>query len=38
MPSYANDLSVTERWNVINYVRKVLQNGQSAVAVMPAAK
>lgn len=38
MPSYANDLSVTERWNVINYVRKVLQNGQSAVAAMPAAK
>jgi mono/diheme cytochrome c family protein len=38
MPSYANDLSVTERWNVINYVRKVLQNGQSAAAVTPAAK
>lgn len=38
MPSYANDLSATERWNVINYVRKVLQNGQSAVAVTPAAK
>lgn len=38
MPSYANDLSVSERWNVINYVRKVLQNGQSAVAVTPTAK
>lgn len=38
MPSYANDLSVNERWHVINYVRKVLQNGQSAVAVTPAAK
>jgi len=38
MPSYANDLSVAERWNVINYVRKVLQNGQSAAAVTPAAK
>lgn len=38
MPSYANDLSATERWNVINYVRKVLQNGQSAVAVTPTAK
>jgi S-disulfanyl-L-cysteine oxidoreductase SoxD len=25
MPSYANDLSPTERWNVVNYVRKVLQ-------------
>ncbi|CAH1386645.1 c-type cytochrome [Candidatus Nitrotoga sp. M5] len=38
MPSYANDLSATERWSVINYVRKVLQNGQSAVADEPAAK
>jgi mono/diheme cytochrome c family protein len=38
MPSYANDLSATERWNVINYVRKVLQSGQSAVAVTPVAK
>jgi mono/diheme cytochrome c family protein len=38
MPSYANDLSVNERWNVINYVRKVLQNGQPAVAVTPVAK
>jgi mono/diheme cytochrome c family protein len=27
MPSYANDLSPTERWHVINYVRKVLQQG-----------
>ena len=27
MPSYANDLSPLERWNVINYVRKVLQQG-----------
>ncbi|OIR15847.1 hypothetical protein GALL_33480 [mine drainage metagenome] len=27
MPSYANDLSPTERWNVVNYVRKVLQQG-----------
>ena len=25
MPSYANDLSATERWHVVNYVRKVLQ-------------
>jgi mono/diheme cytochrome c family protein len=38
MPSYANDLSANERWNVINYVRKVLQSGQSAEAVTPAAK
>ncbi len=29
MPSYANDLSATERWHVINYVRKVLQKGQA---------
>jgi mono/diheme cytochrome c family protein len=27
MPSYANDLSPMERWHVINYVRKVLQQG-----------
>ena len=25
MPSYANDLSPTERWHVVNYVRQVLQ-------------
>jgi mono/diheme cytochrome c family protein len=25
MPSYANDLSATERWHVVNYIRKVLQ-------------
>jgi mono/diheme cytochrome c family protein len=25
MPSYANDLSANERWNVVNYVRTVLQ-------------
>lgn len=28
MPSYANDLSATERWHVINYVRNVLQKSQ----------
>lgn len=27
MPSYANDLSPSERWDVVNYVRKVLQQG-----------
>ena len=27
MPSYANDLSPKERWNVVNYVRHVLQQG-----------
>ncbi|MFZ5503142.1 MAG: c-type cytochrome [Pseudomonadota bacterium] len=25
MPSYANDLSPTERWHVVNYIRKTLQ-------------
>lgn len=32
MPSYANDLSPTERWHVINYVRKVLQQGGTVQA------
>lgn len=32
MPSYANDLSPTERWNVINYVRKVIQQGGTVQA------
>jgi mono/diheme cytochrome c family protein len=27
MPTYANDLSPTERWHVVNYVRHVLQQG-----------
>ncbi len=38
MPSYANDLSVKERWHVINYVRKVLQQGQSGESATPAVK
>jgi len=29
MPSYANDLSATERWHVVNYVRKELQGSQT---------
>jgi S-disulfanyl-L-cysteine oxidoreductase SoxD len=33
MPSYANDLSVTERWSVVNYIRTVLQKNPAAVAV-----
>jgi S-disulfanyl-L-cysteine oxidoreductase SoxD len=33
MPSYANDLSATERWNVVNYVHTVLQKTPAAVAV-----
>jgi mono/diheme cytochrome c family protein len=32
MPAYANDLSSTERWHVVNYVRKVLQKGQGGLA------
>lgn len=28
MPPYANDLSPTERWHVLNYVRHVLQQGE----------
>ena len=36
MPTYANDLSATERWHVVNYMRKVLQNGQSVEAAAQA--
>jgi S-disulfanyl-L-cysteine oxidoreductase SoxD len=36
MPAYANDLSPTERWHVINYVRKGLKQAQAAQAVSPA--
>jgi len=32
MPSYANDLSATERWHVVNYVRKVLQKSRAEQA------
>jgi mono/diheme cytochrome c family protein len=32
MPAYANDLSASERWDVVNYVRKVLQKGQATAA------
>ncbi len=37
MPVYANDLSPTERWHVVNYVRHVLAP-QPAAAQAPAAK
>ncbi len=30
MPSYANDLSATERWHVVNYIRKSLQKPVTA--------
>jgi len=36
MPSYANDLSATERWHVVNYMRKVLQKGQAGQATAQA--
>ena len=35
MPNYANDLSATERWHLVNYMRKVLQQsaqGQAAAS------
>jgi mono/diheme cytochrome c family protein len=32
MPAYANDLSATERWHVVNYVRKVLQKSRAGQA------
>lgn len=35
MPTYGNDLSPTERWHVVNYVRKVVQKADAAA---PAAK
>ncbi len=35
MPTYANDLSPTERWHVVNYVRNVVQK---APASAPVAK
>jgi len=37
MSSYANDLSVTERWHVVNYMRKILQKGQAGLATAQAA-
>lgn len=36
MPSYANDLKAEERWHVVNYIRKVLQNGQPSQAAAQA--
>jgi hypothetical protein len=38
MPIYANDLSPTERWHVVNYVRKVIQKSKPAAEKMSAAK
>ena len=38
MPSYANDLSPAERWHLINYMRRVLQQGATAAAAAPAVK
>lgn len=36
MPTYANDLSAKERWHVINYIRKVLQEDKWAQAAAKA--
>lgn len=36
MPSYANDLSAVERWNVVNYIRTVLQKAPVAVVATQA--
>lgn len=33
MPTYGNDLSPTERWHVVNYVRNVVQKTQSTAPV-----
>ncbi len=33
MPAYGNDLSPTERWHVVNYVRNVVQKAQSSAPV-----
>ncbi len=38
MPTYANDLSVTERWHVVNYVRKVLGKTSAAETAAAPAK
>ncbi|MDD2776034.1 MAG: c-type cytochrome [Gallionella sp.] len=35
MPAYANDLSASERWHIVNYIRKVLQKAPAAPAVSP---
>lgn len=35
MPIYGNDLTPTERWHVVNYIRNVVQKAQAAV---PEAK
>lgn len=36
MPVYANDLTPTERWHVVNYVRKGLKQAQAVQAAAPA--
>lgn len=33
MPTYGNDLSPTERWHVVNYVRQVVQKASASVPV-----
>lgn len=36
MPPYAYDLTATERWHVVNYVRKGLKQAQAAQSMAPA--
>jgi mono/diheme cytochrome c family protein len=36
MPVYANDLSATERWHVVNYVRRGLKQAQATRAMSPS--
>jgi len=38
MPVYANDLSPTERWHVVNYVRNVLARPAATAQAGGAAK
>jgi hypothetical protein len=38
MPVYANDLSATERWHVVNYVRKGLKSAAAVQATSSANK
>lgn len=38
MPSYANDLSPTERWNVVNYVRTVFQKVKAVTTTSAQSK
>jgi mono/diheme cytochrome c family protein len=36
MPAYANDLSPTERWHVVNYIRNGLSKAAATAQAAPA--